>query len=161
MVEAKNFFFSTKDSKLRLEERRKGFVGLILVGHRCASWLATTVVEASSSTERDDFAKTFSEERKSLLVSKGRNKAGRFLEVVAHVDGERKGVIWIPEARSGRGWRRFRVELHSWLAAVASYPGLPECAKLGEGSLGSQASSSEEEEAGSTNSFSYGERTSS
>jgi hypothetical protein len=33
-VEAKTFLFSTKVSKLRLEERRKGFVGLILVSHR-------------------------------------------------------------------------------------------------------------------------------
>jgi hypothetical protein len=101
-VEAK-FFFSTKESKIRLEERRKGFVGLILVGHRCASLLATMVLEASSSTE-EDFAKIFCEERRSLSVSRGRNKAGRFLEVVAHVDDESKGVIWVPEARSGQGW---------------------------------------------------------
>ena len=48
-VEAKTFFFSTKDAKLHLEERRKGFLGLILVGHQSASWLATTVEEASLS----------------------------------------------------------------------------------------------------------------
>jgi hypothetical protein len=159
-VEAKKFFFSTKESKIRLEERRKGFVGLILVGHRCASWLATTVLEASSSTE-EDFAEIFCEERRSLSVSRGRNKAGRFLEVVAHVDDERKGVIWVPEARSGRGWRRFGVELRSWLAAVASFPGSPECAKLGEGSVGSRATTPEEEVEGSTVSSSDGERTAS
>jgi hypothetical protein len=137
-VEAKHFFFSTKDSKLCLEERRKGFVGLILVGHQCASWLAATVEEASSSKEKDEFAKYYCEERKTLSMSGGRNKAGRFLEVVAHVDGERKGVIWIPEARSGWGWRRFGVELRSWLAVVVSYSGSPECAKLGEGSMGNE-----------------------
>jgi hypothetical protein len=31
-VEAKTFFFSTKAFQLCLEERRKGFLGLILVG---------------------------------------------------------------------------------------------------------------------------------
>jgi hypothetical protein len=103
VVEAKHFFFLTKDSKLRLEERRKGFIGLILVGHRCASWLAATVEEASSAMEKEEFAKKICEERRSLSVSGGRNKAGRFLEVVAHVDGERKGVIWILEARSPAG----------------------------------------------------------
>jgi hypothetical protein len=44
---------------------------------------------------------------------------------------------------------------------VKYYPGLPERAKLGEGSLGLQASSSKEEEAGSTDTFSDGERSSS
>jgi hypothetical protein len=58
--------------------------------------------------------------RKSLLVRGGRNKAGRFLEVVAFVDDDRKGIIWIPEARSGQGWRRFVVELRSLVAALAS-----------------------------------------
>ncbi|XP_059440244.1 uncharacterized protein LOC132172707 [Corylus avellana] len=122
-VEAKTFFFSTKASKLRLEERRKGFVGLILVGQRSASWLAATVEEASQSQVKEDFVKKFSEEGKSLSVSGGSNKAARFLEVVAYLEDERKGIIWIPEARSGRGWRRFVVELRSLLAAQASSPG--------------------------------------
>jgi hypothetical protein len=39
------------------------------------------------------------------------------------VDDDRKGIIWIPEARSRRGWRRFVSELHSWLAALDSAPG--------------------------------------
>jgi hypothetical protein len=114
-VEVKNFFFSMKDSKLRLEERRKGFVELILVGHQGTSWLATTVEEASSSTEKEDFAKNLCEERKSLSVSGGRNKAGRFLEVVARVDGERKGIIWIPEARSGLGEGLGLSSVRGWL----------------------------------------------
>jgi hypothetical protein len=41
---------------------------------------------------------------------------------------------------------------------VASFPGLPECAKLGEGSVVSQATTSEEEDEGSTVSFFDGER---
>jgi hypothetical protein len=103
-VEAKTFFFSTKASQLRLEERRKGFLGLILVDRRGAAWLAATVEEALWSLALVDFDKSSSEGWKSLSVRGGCNKGGRFLEVVALVDGDRKGIIWIPEARSGRGW---------------------------------------------------------
>jgi hypothetical protein len=122
-VEAKTFFFSTKASQLRLEERRKGFLGLILVDLRRAAWLAGTVEEASRSPALADFDKISSEGRRSLSVRGGSNKGGRFLEVVASVDDERKGIIWIPEARSGRGWRRFTTELRSLLAALESVPG--------------------------------------
>jgi hypothetical protein len=41
----------------------------------------------------------------------GGNKAGRFVQVGIFVEGGRKGVIWIPEGRNGRGWRRFAGEL--------------------------------------------------
>jgi hypothetical protein len=122
-VEAKSFFFSTKASQLRLEERRKGFLGLILVDLRGATWLATTVDEASRSPASADFVRSSSEGRKSLSVRGGCNKGGRFLEVVVFVDDERKGIIWIPEARSGRGWRRFVTELRSWLATLTSVHG--------------------------------------
>jgi hypothetical protein len=122
-VEAKTYFFSTKASQLRLEERRKGFLGLILVDRRRAAWLAATVEEASRSPALADFDKISSEGRKSLSVRGGSNKGGRFLEVVASVDDDRKGIIWIPEARSGRGWRRFTTEIRSLLAALESAPG--------------------------------------
>jgi hypothetical protein len=122
VVEAKTFLFSAKVSKLRLEERRKGFVGVIMVSKQCASWLAATVEEAIQTPVKVDFVKDFREEGKSLLVSRGGNKAGRFLEVAAFAEGGRKGgrkgIIWIPEARSGRGWRRFVDELRSLLASV-------------------------------------------
>jgi hypothetical protein len=122
-VEAKSFFFSTKASQLRLEERRKGFLGLILLDLRGATWLAATVDEASRSPASADFVRSSSEGRKSLSVRGGCNKGGRFLEVVVFVDDDRKGIIWIPEARSGRGWRRFVTELRSWLAALTSVHG--------------------------------------
>jgi hypothetical protein len=67
-VEAKTFFFSTKASQLRLEERRKNFLGLILMGLSGASWLATTVEEASRSLKLVVFVKTSSKGRKSLTV---------------------------------------------------------------------------------------------
>jgi hypothetical protein len=105
-----------------LEERRKGFLGLILVDRRRAAWLAATVEEASRSPALADFDKISSEGRKSLSVRGGSNKGGRFLEVVASVDDDRKGIIWIPEARSGRGWRRFTTEIRSLLAALGKCP---------------------------------------
>jgi hypothetical protein len=73
-VEAKLFFFSTKASQLRLEERRKGFLGLILVDLRGATWLAATVEEASWSPALADFVRSSSEGRKSLSVRGGCNK---------------------------------------------------------------------------------------
>jgi hypothetical protein len=145
-VEAKAFFFSVKAAKFRLEERRKGFLGLILVGPQGASWLAATVEEAPRLPATEVFVKSFDEGRTSLSVIGGINKAGRFLEVSVSVDDVRKGTIWIPEARSGRGWRRFVVELRAWLAALASSTGAsseglsPE-EKLDAGSSPSPASS--------------------
>jgi hypothetical protein len=103
-VEAKTFFFSTKASQIRLEEGRKGFLGLILVDRRGATWLVEMVEEASRSPVLVDFDKSSCSSRKTLSVRGGSNKGGRFLEVVALVDDDRKGVIWILEARSGWGW---------------------------------------------------------
>jgi hypothetical protein len=78
-VEAKTFFFSMKASQLHLEERRKGFLGLILLDQRGAAWLAATMEEASRSPALVDFNKSSSEGRKSLSVRGGCNKGGRFL----------------------------------------------------------------------------------
>jgi hypothetical protein len=70
-----------------------------------------------------DFDKSSSKGRKSLSMRGGCNKRKRFLEVVARVEDDRKGIIWIPEACSGQGWRRFVLELRSWLAVMDSAPG--------------------------------------
>jgi hypothetical protein len=94
-VEAKSFSFSAKlgKSEIRLEEKRKGFGGSILLGIQCSDWLADTVEEALSQ-EKEDFAKSF---RKSS------NKAGRFLEAAVFVEGGRKGITWLPEGCGGWG----------------------------------------------------------
>jgi hypothetical protein len=46
-VEAKSFYFSTRkcNALVRLEEKRKGFVGIILLGSKCSVWLADAVEE--------------------------------------------------------------------------------------------------------------------
>ena len=103
-IEAKSFCFSAKEgsSVLCLEERRKDFVGYIFASNQCSSWLVDTVEEASKV--KDDIAKSYREGDKLLMVHGGVNKVGRFLEVSAYVEGGRKGVLWLPEGRHGRGW---------------------------------------------------------
>jgi hypothetical protein len=91
-----------------------------MVGLKGASWLVVTVEEATRSPVLVDFVKTSSEGRKSLTVKRGCNKAGRFLKVVPFMDDELKGIIWIPKARFGRGWRRFVAELRPLLTAMGS-----------------------------------------
>jgi hypothetical protein len=109
------FCFSTKDgfSDFRLEERRKNFVGFIFASSLCASWLAKTVEAACQVKE--DVANSYREGDKVLMVHGGANKAGRFLEVSEYAEGGRKGVLWLPEGRFGRGWRRFAGELRLML----------------------------------------------
>jgi hypothetical protein len=111
--EAKTFCFSAKDGcpLFRLEERRKGFAGFILVSNQCASWLMDTVEEAVLSQAKEEIAKSYREGDKVTMVHGGGNKAGIFLEVSVFAEGGRKGVIWLPEGRYGRGWRRFAGEL--------------------------------------------------
>jgi hypothetical protein len=108
-IEAKSFCFSTKEGfpYLRLEERRKKFVGFIFASSPCATWLRDTVEAATQVKE--DISKSYREGDKVLMVHGGSNKAGRYLE------GGRKGVLWIPEGRFGRGWRRFAGELRLML----------------------------------------------
>ena len=115
-IEAKSFCFSSKDgsSLFQLEERRKNFVGYIFVSTQGSSWLVDTVDAAFQVKE--DIAKSFHEGDKALMVHGGANKAGRFLEVAVFAEGGQKGVLWLPEGRDGRGWRRFAGELRHFLA---------------------------------------------
>jgi hypothetical protein len=70
-----------------------------------------TVEAAILAQVKEEIAKTFFESDKAMMVHAGGNKAGRFLEVTVMAEGGRKGVIWLPEGRFGRGWRRFSREL--------------------------------------------------
>jgi hypothetical protein len=116
-IEAKSFCFSIKEgfSDLRLEERRKKFVGFIFASFPCATWLRDTVEAATQVKE--DISKSYREGDKVLMVHGGSNKAGRYLEVSVYTEGGRKGVLWIPEGRFGRGWRRFAGELRLMLVS--------------------------------------------
>jgi hypothetical protein len=124
-VEAKTFCLSAKVGypNLRLEERRKGFLGYIFASVQCSSWLVEMVEAAIQSQAKEDFAKSYREGDKATMVHGGGNKAGRFLEVSVLTEGGRKGVIWLPEGRFGRGWRRFAGELRQLLEAQIKTPG--------------------------------------
>jgi hypothetical protein len=102
-IEAKSFYFSIKEgfSYLRLEERRKKFVGFIFASSPCAAWLKDTMEVATQVKE--DISNSYCEGDKVLIVHGGSNKAGRYLEVSVYVEGGRKGVLWIPKGRFGRG----------------------------------------------------------
>jgi hypothetical protein len=90
-VEAKCFSFSTMagEPELRLEERRKAYGGFIVLGVQGSVWLMATVEKALKDPGLD-FVKHFREDTKALMVRGNGNKAGRFLEVVAYVEGGRK-----------------------------------------------------------------------
>jgi hypothetical protein len=121
-IEAKSFRFSSKEgsSLFRLEERRKKFVGYVFVSPQCSSWLIDTVEEAC--LVKENIAKSFREGDKALMVHGGDNKSGRFLEVAVFAEGGRKGGLWLPEGRDGRGWRRFAAELRILLAPSEGGP---------------------------------------
>jgi len=59
----------------------------------------------------EDFAKSYCEVEKVLMVRGAGNKADYFLEVAVYVEGGRNGIIWLPEGLGGWGWRRFVGEL--------------------------------------------------
>jgi hypothetical protein len=121
-VEAKGFFFSVKIEalELRLEERRKGFCGLISLGLQCSAWLMSIVEEALKAPVKEDFVKYFRKDEKALMVRGGGNKAGRFLEVVAYDEGGQKGAKWLPKGRDDWGWSRVVGELWQLLDFLES-----------------------------------------
>jgi hypothetical protein len=81
-------------------------------------------VEAAIRAQvKEEIAKTFRGGDKAMMVHEGGNKAGRFLEVSVMAEGGRKGVIWLPEGRFRRGWRRFVGELRHLLLAQSKLPG--------------------------------------
>jgi hypothetical protein len=60
MIEAKSFCLSAKDgcSEFRLEEKRRGFTGVIFVSLTAASWLVDSLEEACLPL-KEDFSKAF------------------------------------------------------------------------------------------------------
>jgi hypothetical protein len=116
------FFFSAKSSSsvLRLEEKRKTFSGVVVLGSLCSPWLVSTVKEALKSPGVEDFVKSFRKDSKVLIVRRGGNQAGRFMEVASFAIGGWKWFIWLPEDRDGRGWRQVAGELSKMVAFLES-----------------------------------------
>ena len=99
-IEAKSFCSSAKEGSpnLRLEERRKEFVGFIFASFQCSSWLVEVACQV-----KEDIAKSYHEGDKVLMVHGGANKGGRFLEVSIYAEGGCKGVLWLLEGDLGGG----------------------------------------------------------
>jgi hypothetical protein len=121
-VEAKTFVFTVLEraSVVRLEERRKSFSGLVLLSAQSIEWLALTIENLQWCSEEKDFIRSFREGSKVLIFRQGGNAAGRFLEVAVYGVGGRRGIIFIPEGRDGRGWRSFVLELDKIRQSVHS-----------------------------------------
>jgi hypothetical protein len=84
-------------SDLRLEEIRKSFSGVVVLGSLCSAWLVATVKEALKLPGVEDFVKSFQEDSKVLIVWRGGNLPEKFLEVACFTVGGWKGFIWLPE----------------------------------------------------------------
>jgi hypothetical protein len=112
-VEAKSFVFTVVEgaSVVRLEERRRNFSGLVLVGAQSVGWLVSTMESLLWYPGEKDFVRSFREGSKVLIVRRGGNVAGRFLEVAVYAVGDRRGIIYFPEGYEGRGWRKVVLEL--------------------------------------------------
>jgi hypothetical protein len=93
--------FGKGNAVVRLEEKRKGFGGFILLGSKCSVWLKDVVEEVMGAQRKEDFTRSFQDEVRMLKVRMGSNQAGCFLEVAVFVEGGRKGVIRLPEGRGG------------------------------------------------------------
>jgi hypothetical protein len=113
IVESEPFTFSILGgaSTLRVEEKRKNFLGVVILNSQSSEWLASTLEVVLCFLEEQDFVKSFGEGSKVLIARRGGNKVGRFLEAKTFGSGGWKGSILIPKGRGGWGWLKFSDEL--------------------------------------------------
>jgi len=138
LVESKSFAFSVLAgaSALRVEEKRKNFLGVVILNSQSSEWLASLLEGLLGLPEEQEIVKSFREGSKLLIARRGGNKDGRFLEVSSFGLGGRKGFIVIPEGRGGWGWIKFSDELRKVVVFLSG--------PLGSGS-GSSSSSEKKE----------------
>jgi hypothetical protein len=113
LVESKSFAFSVLAgaSALRMEEKRKNFMGVVILNSQSSEWLASLLEGLLGLPEEQEIVKLFREGSKLLIARRGENKDGCFLEVSSFGLGGRKGFIVIPEGRVGWGWIKLSDEL--------------------------------------------------
>jgi hypothetical protein len=113
LVESKSFVLLVLDgvSVLRVEEKRKGFFGEVLLSNQCTAWLGSTIEVFLGFLEDKEFVKSFREGTKVLILRRGGNKDGWFLEAATCGMGERRGILLILEGRGGWAWHKFFSEL--------------------------------------------------
>jgi hypothetical protein len=85
---------------------RKGEKDLLVpyLSLQCSDWLADTVEAASLSQGKEEFAKSFRENGKALIVHKGCNKSSCFLVAAVFAEGGRRVGIWFPKGCEGWCW---------------------------------------------------------
>jgi hypothetical protein len=115
LVELKSFAFSVLAgaSALRVEEKRKNFLGVVTLNCQSSEWLASMLEVLLGLPEEQEIVKSFREGSKLLIARRGGNNDGRFLEVSSFGLGGWKGFIVIPEGRGGWGWIKFSDELRN------------------------------------------------
>jgi hypothetical protein len=104
-------------SVVRLEERRKSFSELVLLSAQSLEWLALTMENLQWCPEEKDFIRSLREGSKVLIVRRGGNAAGRFLEVAVFGVGGRRGIIFIPDVGMGGAGG---VSSMNWIKSVLS-----------------------------------------
>jgi hypothetical protein len=126
LVESKSFTFSVLGgvSTLRVEEKRKNFLGVVFLNAQSSEWLASSLELLLGLPAEQDFVKSFREGSKVLIARRGGNKAGRYLEATTFGLGGRKGSIVIPEIRGGWGWLKFSDKLRKVVDSVSVGGGL-------------------------------------
>jgi hypothetical protein len=115
LVESKSFTFSVLGgaSTMRVEEKRKNFLGVVILNAQSSEWLTSSLEVVLGLPAEQDFVKSFREGSKVLIARRGGNKAGRILEATTFGLGGRKGSIVIPKGRGGWGWFKFSDELRN------------------------------------------------
>jgi hypothetical protein len=112
LVESKSFAFFVSAGALALKvEKRKNFMGVVILNCQSSEWLASMLEVLLGLPEEQEIVKSFREGSKLLIARRGGNKDGRFLEVSSFRLGGRKGFIVIPEGCGGWGWIKFSNEL--------------------------------------------------
>ena len=111
-MEAKVFSFFSRGRQTKiLCERRRGFLGSVLLGPGDVDWLIGMMEELLRSSVSVDFVKSIRMESKALTVRRGGNRNGQFLVVSTQVVDNRKNVIVLPKGCEGRERGRFAREL--------------------------------------------------
>jgi len=95
---------------VRLEERRRNFSGLVLLGAQSVGWLVSTMESLLWYPGEKDFVRSFREGSKVLIVRRGGNAKWQFMLWVA---GE--GLFtFLKVRRGGAGGKLFL----SWIRSV-------------------------------------------
>ena len=91
------FFFLVKEGKsvLCLEERRKDYVGFLLLGFQCSASLVATIEEAVRSLDKAYFVKSYREDAKVLMVwgDEGVTRPASFWRWLSMQRAARKGLF--------------------------------------------------------------------